>query len=63
MGLKQYEAIELKQYIADKFNMNIADFARDEGLHYTQAHRFVSNGALWINGEIWVKPSTHKDKD
>lgn len=63
MGLKQYEAIELKQYIADRFNMNIADFARAENYHYTQAHRFVKGGALWVNGQVWVRPSTHKDKD
>jgi hypothetical protein len=60
--MKEFSGVELKQHIADKHNLNIAEFARSEGLHYTQAKRFVDAGALWINSEIWVRP-TKKDKD
>ena len=54
--------MDLRQYVAEQYKMNVAEFARKEGYDYKSALRYVENGAKWIDGEVYIKTAANRDK-
>jgi len=54
--------MDLRQYVAEQYKMNVAEFARREGYDYKSALRYVENGAKWIDGDVYIKTAANRDK-
>lgn len=45
----------LKDHVYDNYDYNFKKFAEDEGFDYSTVLRWAKEGALWVNGEAYVK--------
>jgi len=52
----------LKDHVYDNYDYNFKKFAEDEGFDYSTVLRWAKEGALWVDGEAYVKYK-RKEKD
>lgn len=50
----------LKDHIYSTHDYSFRGFAKAEGIDYSTVLRWVKEGALWVDGEVYVK---YKRKD